>query len=78
MVFITIDDSNDSVVRAFTRLARQMIRVSSKTMLTLMCDTKMLRGRHGRDRMVVGLKATYAITDVVRSNLDQGEVYNII
>jgi hypothetical protein len=78
MVFITIDDSNDSVVRAFTRLARQMIRVSSKTMLTLMCDTKMLRGRHGRNRMVVGLKATDAITDVVRLNLDQGEVYNII
>ena len=31
-----------------------------------------LRGRRGRDRMVVGL------TDVVSSNRDQGEVYNIM
>jgi hypothetical protein len=36
-----------------------------------------MRGRRGRDRMVVGF--TYAITtDVVSSNLDQGEVYNIM
>jgi len=27
--------------------------------------------------MVVGFTTTYAINDVVRSNLDQGEVYNI-
>ena len=37
------------------------------------------RGRHGRDRMIVGFTTTYAIsayhiTDVV--NLDQGELYN--
>ena len=31
-----------------------------------------LRGRRGRDRMVVGL------TDVVSSNRDQGQVYNIM
>jgi hypothetical protein len=29
-------------------------------------------GRHGHDRMVVGF------TDVVSSNFDQGEVYNIM
>ena len=38
--------------------------------------------RRGRDRMVVGFTTTYAIsaypTDVVSSNLDQGEVYNIM
>ena len=39
------------------------------------------RGRHGRDRMIVGFTTTYAIsayhiTDVVSSNLDQGELYN--
>ena len=32
------------------------------------------RGRRGRDRMVVG----FTTTDVVSSNLDQGEVYNIM
>ena len=41
-----------------------------------------IRGRPGRDRMVVGFTTTYAIsaypTDVVSSNLDQGEVYNIM
>ena len=36
--------------------------------------------RRGRDRMVVGFKTTYAIsdyitTDAVSSNLDQGDVY---
>ena len=42
------------------------------------------RGCRGRDRMVVGFTSTYAInsmpitTDVVSSNLDQDEVYNII
>jgi hypothetical protein len=39
-------------------------------------------GRRGRDRMVVGFTTIYATvpitTDVVSSNLDQGEVYNII
>jgi hypothetical protein len=36
-------------------------------------------GRRGRDRIVVGLTTTYAITtDVMRSNLDQSEVYNIM
>jgi len=42
---------------------------------------KTIRGRRGRDRMVVGLQTTNAIsacTDVVSSNLDQGEVYNIM
>jgi hypothetical protein len=39
------------------------------------------RGRYGRDRMIVGFTTTYAIsayhiTDVVSSNLDQGELYN--
>ena len=39
------------------------------------------RGRHGRDRMIVGFTTTYAIsayhiTDVVSSNLDRGELYN--
>ena len=40
------------------------------------------RGRRGRDRMEVGFTTTYAFsaitTDVVSSNLDQGEVYNIM
>jgi hypothetical protein len=35
-------------------------------------------GRCGRDRMVAGFTTTYATTDVVSSNLDQGEVYNIM
>ena len=47
------------------------------------------QGRRGRDRMVVGLTTTLIQlpmqsvpittgTDVVSSNLDQGEVYNIM
>ena len=40
------------------------------------------QGRRGRDRMLVGITTTYAIsaytTDVVSSNLNQGEVYNIM
>ena len=42
------------------------------------------RSRRGRDRMVVEIVTTYTIiaypyhTDVVSSNLDQGEVYNIM
>jgi len=43
---------------------------------------KCKRGRRGRARMVVGFIATYAISTyhphVVSSNLDQGEVYNIM
>jgi len=39
------------------------------------------RGLRGRDRMVVGYTTTYAIvpitTEVVISNLDQGDVYSI-
>jgi hypothetical protein len=41
-------------------------------------------GRRGRDHMVVGFTKSMQsvlvpiITDVVTSNLDQGEVYNII
>jgi len=37
-------------------------------------------GHHGRDRMVVGqlpMQSVPITTDVVSSNLDQGEVYNI-
>ena len=40
-----------------------------------------LRGRCGRDRLLVGFTSTYAISatiDVVSLNLDQGEVYNIM
>jgi hypothetical protein len=42
--------------------------------------TIIYRGHRGRDRMVVGFTTTYAINayDVVGSNLDQGEVYNIM
>jgi hypothetical protein len=40
------------------------------------------RDRRGRDRMVDVFTTTYAIsayhTDVMSSNLDQGEVYNIM
>ena len=41
------------------------------------------RGRRGRDRMVVGfttipMQSVPIITDVLSSNLDQGEVYNIM
>jgi hypothetical protein len=39
-------------------------------------------GRRGHDRVVVGFTTTYATvsitTNVVRSNLDQGEVCNIM
>jgi hypothetical protein len=44
-----------------------------------------ISGSRGCDRMVVGFTTTYAIsayicitTDVVSSNLDEGEVYNIM
>ena len=41
-----------------------------------------MRGRRARDRMVVEFTTTYAsvsiTTDGVTSNLDQGEVYNIM
>ena len=43
-----------------------------------------LGGRHGRDRMVVGftlqlsLQSVPITTDDVSSNLDQGDVYNIM
>ena len=40
--------------------------------------TQLKRGRRGSDRMVVGSTTTYAIADVVRSNLDQGEMHNIM
>jgi hypothetical protein len=36
------------------------------------------KGPSCRDRMVVGFRTTYAISDVVSSDLDQVEVYNII
>ena len=41
------------------------------------------RSRRGRDRMVAGFTSTYVqslpiTTDVVSSDLDQGEVYNIM
>ena len=46
---------------------------------TIFCHCS-LRGCRGCDRMVVGFTTTYVIsaitTDVVSSNLDQGEVYN--
>jgi hypothetical protein len=35
------------------------------------------RCRRRRDRMVVGFKTTYVISDVVSSNLDRGEVYSL-
>jgi len=36
-------------------------------------------GRRGCDHMLVGFTTTYAITTyVMSSNLDQGEVYNIM
>jgi len=39
-----------------------------------------LGGRRGRDRMVIGLpmQSVPITTDIVSSNLDQGEVYNIM
>jgi len=42
-----------------------------------------IRGRRGRDHMVVGfttipMQSVPITTDVVSSNLDQGEVYNIM
>jgi len=40
------------------------------------------RGRHGRERMVIGftspMQSVPITTDVVSSNLNQGEVYNIM
>jgi hypothetical protein len=51
----------------------------------LVYDIKDDGGRRGRDRMVVGFTTTNVpmqsvpiATDVVCSNLDQGEVHNII
>jgi len=47
-------------------------------------DYAKIRGHGGCDRMVIGFTTTYAIstycitTDVVSSNLDQGELYNIM
>jgi hypothetical protein len=45
------------------------------------CNNSQQVGRRGRDRMVVGNTTTYAIvpitTEVVISNLDQGDVYSI-
>ena len=42
----------------------------------------LVRGYHGRHRMVVGFTTTYMqsvyITTDVSSNLEQGEVYNIM
>ena len=45
------------------------------------CTFKIILGRHGRDRMVVGFTTTNAksvpiTTDVVSSNLDQGVVFS--
>ena len=42
--------------------------------------TYLKRGRLGRDRKVVGLpiQSVPITTDVVSSNLEQGEVYNIM
>jgi hypothetical protein len=38
-----------------------------------------IRGRRGHDRMVqLPMQSLSIITDVVSSNLDQGEVYNIM
>jgi len=50
----------------------------SKT--TNVVNFQFLRGRRGRDRMVVMLpmQSVPITTDVVSSNLDQGEVYNIM
>ena len=44
---------------------------------------KVQKGRRGSGRMVVGLTTTYMqsvpiTTDVVGSNFDQGDVYNIM
>ena len=51
-------------------------------MQTELLSQTVIRGHRGRDRMVVGFTTTYAIsactTDVVSSNLDQSEVYNIM
>ena len=53
-----------------------------KHVLFKMTTISLIRGRRGHDRMVVKFTTTYAIsaitTDVVRLNLDQGEVYNIM
>ena len=39
------------------------------------CGPNIARNRRDRDRMVVGITTT--TTDVVHSNLDQGEMYSI-
>ena len=51
----------------------------------VVCSNPVVRGRCRHDCMVVWFTTTYAIsgtvpitTDVVPSNLDQGEVYNIM
>ena len=47
----------------------------------IIINSFLYRGRHGRNRMVVGFTTTMQsvpiTTDVVSSNLDQGEVHNM-
>jgi hypothetical protein len=49
---------------------------------TCICSYCLVRGYHGRHRVVVGFTTTYMqsvyITTDASSNLEQGEVYNIM
>ena len=50
-----------------------------KVRVYLLENLMKVRGRRGRDRMVVRFTTIYAITtDVVSLNLDEGDVYNIM
>jgi len=58
--------------------------ILNKQTFTCHLSSQDLGGRHDRDRIVVGFTTSYAIsayhhcTDVMSSNLEQGEVYNIV
>jgi len=41
-------------------------------------DLQLIRGRRGRNRMMLPMQSVPFSTDVLSSNLDQGEVYNIM
>jgi hypothetical protein len=59
-------------IQRITQLVEKLLNSSYYLLTLIFIIHTFLRGRRGRDRMVVGL------TDGVSSNRDQGEVYNIM
>jgi len=58
----------------------QSVPITTDVVSSNLIRASLLRDRRGRNRMVVGFTTTYVISDpdAVSSNLDQGEVYNIM